>query len=92
MLGIFFHPDCTVGFGITPNLLTASRDALARSRAHCAKLNHLLQFTAGREFHPALKILDEKIIFIFIFVNFNQQIILFWHNKYTGPARILSLQ
>jgi hypothetical protein len=35
----FFHPDSTVGPGITPE------SALARSRA----------FTAGRELHPALK-------------------------------------
>ena len=39
-LRIFFHPDFTVGIGITPIL----RNALA-------------DFTAGREFHPALKML-----------------------------------
>ena len=38
---IFFHPDYTVGFGITPN------PALSRSRT----------VTADRELHPALKIL-----------------------------------
>jgi len=36
---IFFHPDYTVGFGITPN------PAAAR----------LADYTADREFHPALK-------------------------------------
>ena len=35
---IFFHPDCTVGTGITPVQLA------------------LADFTAGREFRPALKI------------------------------------
>ena len=37
---IFSHPDCTVGFGITPN--------------HALRL---AGFTAGRESHPALKII-----------------------------------
>lgn len=41
MSSIFFHPDYTVGFGITPN------PAAAR----------LADYTADREFHPALKIL-----------------------------------
>ena len=36
---IFFHPDCTVGSGISPD--------------HASRL---AGFTAGREFHPALKI------------------------------------
>ena len=40
MSSIFFHPDYTVGFGITPN------PAAAR----------LADYTADREFHPALKI------------------------------------
>ena len=40
MSSIFFHPDYTVGFGITPN------PAAAR----------LAGYTADREFHPALKI------------------------------------
>ena len=35
---IFFHPDCTVGPGISPD--------------HASRL---AGFTAGREFHPALK-------------------------------------
>ena len=37
---IFFHPDYTVGFGVTPN--------------HTSRF---AGFTAGRKFHPALKIL-----------------------------------
>ena len=41
---IFFHPDCTVGAGISP-----ARRCVQRSRT-CQRL------TAGREFHPALKI------------------------------------
>lgn len=40
---IFFHPDCTVGPGVSPDLLTLLR--CRRSRA----------FTAGGESHPALK-------------------------------------
>ena len=36
---IFFHPDYTVGTGITP-----------------VHAKWLADFTAGREFHPALKI------------------------------------
>ena len=35
----FFHPDYTVGFGLTPN--------------HALRL---AGYTAGRDFHPALKI------------------------------------
>lgn len=37
---IFFHPDCTVGPGISPD--------------HASRL---AGFTAGRESHPALKII-----------------------------------
>ena len=37
---IFFHPDYTVGFGLTPN--------------HALRL---AGYTAGRDFHPALKII-----------------------------------
>ena len=40
---IFFHPDYTVGSGISPDLLTLHE--CRRSRA----------FTAGGELHPALK-------------------------------------
>jgi hypothetical protein len=38
----------TVGFGITPNLLSPPKRALAG-------LNKNLFFTAGRDFHPALR-------------------------------------
>ena len=48
---IFFHPDYTVGSGVTPNhASTAAARALFR----------LAGFTAGGEFHPALKIFDYK--------------------------------
>lgn len=44
-----FHPDYTVGFGLSPNLLTllVARQALAGSR--------VAPHTAGGEFHPALR-------------------------------------
>jgi len=42
---IFSHPDYTVGSGISPDQLKSSR---ANGKGH---------ITAGREFHPALKIL-----------------------------------
>jgi hypothetical protein len=44
---IFFHPDFTVGFGIAPNPVLA----FAARPCACA----LADYTAGREFHPALK-------------------------------------
>ena len=45
---IFFHPDFTVGFGVTPNL---------------QKL--LAGYTAGRDFHPALKMNDSVVVFYY---------------------------
>jgi hypothetical protein len=36
-LTILFHPDYTVGFGITPNLLTLQDKTYKRSRAFCLK-------------------------------------------------------
>mgnify|MGYP001700337119 CR=1 FL=1 len=47
---IFFHPDCTVGTGITPVQLS------------------LADFTAGREFHPALKIFIIYFDFIILLI------------------------
>jgi len=44
----------TVGFGFTPNLLTFQLLGRKRSRAVCYVADG--KFTAGREFHPALKI------------------------------------
>ena len=44
----FFHPDYTVGFGFTPNLLTAIYAAGSRTYGN-------MPFTAGGDFHPALK-------------------------------------
>jgi hypothetical protein len=38
----FSHPDFTVGFGISPNRRAETNQAFA-------------DYTAGREFHPALK-------------------------------------
>ena len=40
ILHFFFHPDCTVGSGISPD-----------------QPKRLAGFTAGGEFHPALKII-----------------------------------
>jgi hypothetical protein len=40
---VLFHPDCTVGSGVSPDLLTPPEGG--RSRA----------VTAGGEFHPALR-------------------------------------
>lgn len=48
---IFFHPDYTVGFGISPNLRPLGRGC---SRAFL----QYRKITAGREFHPALKIIS----------------------------------
>ena len=44
---IFFHPDYTVGPGITPDLLTLLAQALAGLTRE--------SFTAGEESHPAPK-------------------------------------
>lgn len=44
---LLFHPDYTVGFGLSPNLLTSGRRP-KRSRAR-----GLAPHTAGGEFHPA---------------------------------------
>ena len=40
---IFFHPDFTVGSGVSPD------------HAHAGNRHSLAGFTAGRESHPALK-------------------------------------
>ena len=44
-LYIFFHPDCTVGIGIAPIQRVCARGLYGQPMP-----------TAGREFHPALKI------------------------------------
>jgi len=44
-----FHPDCTVGPGFSPDLL---RPKKRRSRAW-----RVTRHTAGRESHPALKVI-----------------------------------
>ena len=44
----FFHPDYTVGLGVSPNHAFAKRHPLAG-------------FTAGRELHPALKNPDIRL-------------------------------
>ena len=46
---VLFHPDYTVGFGFTPNLLT-----LPLARKALAGLG-LFTLTAGGDFHPALR-------------------------------------
>ncbi|GCE24648.1 hypothetical protein KDA_01320 [Dictyobacter alpinus] len=52
----FSHPDFTVGFGFSPNLslvdIEVTKERLAGSAQHL-----LLFHTAGREFHPAPKVL-----------------------------------
>eukprot|EP00657_Telonema_sp_P-1_P004519 TRINITY_DN2047_c0_g1_i2.p2 TRINITY_DN2047_c0_g1~~TRINITY_DN2047_c0_g1_i2.p2 ORF type:complete len:160 (-),score=19.19 TRINITY_DN2047_c0_g1_i2:83-562(-) len=56
-----FHPDCTVGPGITPGLLTP--DTAPPKRFTCPGARGLClphhcwigTLTAGREFHPALR-------------------------------------
>ena len=45
---VLFHPDYTVGFGFTPNLLTLPKKALAGFGAETPS-------TAGGELHPALR-------------------------------------
>ncbi len=45
----FFHPDCTVGFGIAPNLRRSARGLYRQSGISPCPC------TANREFHPALK-------------------------------------
>ncbi len=49
---ILFHPDYTVGPGVTPDLLT-----------QVVAGNHkaLAGYTAGGELHPALRILDVSV-------------------------------
>ena len=59
---IFFHPDYTVGTGVTP-----------------VQLSHA-DFTADREFHPALK------TFLFRFLYYNRKCVIcncffLWYNK-----------
>lgn len=57
---IFFHPDYTVGFGVSPN--HAMKTAFPFSS--------LAGFTAGGELHPALKIIfDINIVNKYSFVN-----------------------
>src|SRR5690606_776060 len=51
---VLFHPDYTVGSGITPDLLTPA--AAGRSRAWRCRL------TAGGELHPALRTMRDDII------------------------------
>jgi hypothetical protein len=46
---VFFHPDFTVGFGISPNLRPAKGYALADLQPN------IWPTTAGGDFHPALK-------------------------------------
>jgi hypothetical protein len=50
MTHIFFHPDYTVGPGISPGLLTLQPQALAGS-VTLLQCDH----TAGGELHPAPK-------------------------------------
>jgi len=44
---LFFHPDFTVGFGVSPNQPLRFAD-----------------FTAGRELHPALKIINYSFVYL----------------------------
>lgn len=61
---IFFHPDFTVGFGVTPNLQ-----------------NLLAGYTAGRELHPALKIVIQlRTIIIFDIISVNKKFFLVYPN------------
>ncbi|GBQ60429.1 hypothetical protein AA0313_2399 [Acetobacter indonesiensis NRIC 0313] len=46
---VLSHPDYTVGSGITPDLLTLPKQALAGLQ------QKILPLTAGRELHPALR-------------------------------------
>jgi hypothetical protein len=46
----FFHPDYTVGFGISPN------------QSPGQKPGGVADYTAGREFHPALKNFSVNIL------------------------------
>ena len=50
---VLFHPDYTVGPGITPGLLTP-RQGISPSKP-LAGFWTFIQFTAGGEFHPALR-------------------------------------
>lgn len=57
----FFHPDYTVGFGFTPNLLSLLLCfKLAKGARGLIYLGLEGKFTAGRESHPALKIITAK--------------------------------
>ena len=48
---LFFHPDFTVGSGFAPD------QSLNRNDQRVAGFRRTYVITAGREFHPALKIL-----------------------------------
>ncbi|GLV56278.1 hypothetical protein KDH_31200 [Dictyobacter sp. S3.2.2.5] len=52
----FSHPDYTVGFGLSPNLFAIDQEAINGKLAGSAQL-YTLCHTAGREFHPAPKVL-----------------------------------
>ena len=71
---IFFHPDYTVGFGVSPNQRTRKPSCPV---ADC---------TASGEFHPALKTLDislSKHIIYCTALNCNPHILV------TGKGRVL---
>jgi len=51
----FFHPDYTVGFGFSPNLLATPSNPARGLFYPSGKI------TAGRDFRPALKISDLSI-------------------------------
>jgi hypothetical protein len=53
-LCVLFHPDYTVGPGITPDLLDLSQFEEMRERSRAFNFR---QFTAGGELHPALRTL-----------------------------------
>jgi hypothetical protein len=49
---VLFHPDYTVGFGISPNLLTPPPD---ESGTKALAGLGFYTLTAGGDFHPALR-------------------------------------
>ncbi len=50
---VLFHPDYTVGSGVTPDLLT-----LGTQKSKGARGLGVAAFTAGGELHPALRTLQ----------------------------------
>ena len=68
----FSHPDYTVGFGFSPNLFAIDKEAINGKLAGSTQPDRLCH-TAGREFHPAPKVL---FVVIMPYASRNMQVLL----------------